>query len=234
MNYIKNKRIGILGGIGPESTAKFYSDLIRKIQEKKLVSKNADFPKIIINSIPAPELFGSGNLEEEIKVYLEGLKEIDKWGPHIVVMICNTAHIFYDYFQNNTNSKILNLVPEVKKKLRRYKSYAILGSSTTLERGLYDFQGLKLIHLEEQDKREIDKIIYNYNRGFNRKIQKDIAIKIADKYLKKGAECILLACSEISLILGRSNIPKLDTMEILSESLLNYFEKRNIKNGTRE
>jgi len=234
MTYLKGKKIGILGGIGPESTAKFYSDFIKIIQEKKLVSKNSDFPQIIVNNIPAPELFGSKNLDKDIDVYLKGLKEIDEWNPDIIVMVCNTAHIFYDYFQKNIHSRILNLVPEVEKKLRKCKSYAVVGSSTTIDRGLYNFKELNSIEIEEQDKKNIDSIIYNYNKGSNRDAQKEAAVKLADKYLRKGAECILLACTEISLILTDENIPKIDSMEVLIESLLSYLKEGHIKNGTGE
>ncbi len=50
------KKIGILGGIGPEATGHFYLKLIKRLQETGRIKRNTDYPQIIINSIPAPEL----------------------------------------------------------------------------------------------------------------------------------------------------------------------------------
>ncbi len=86
----------MLGGIGPEATGEFYSKLIRSLQEKKLIKNNKDFPHIIINSIPAHELISHKISDEELKPYIEGLKELDKFGVDFIVMVCNTIHLFYD------------------------------------------------------------------------------------------------------------------------------------------
>ena len=61
--------IGVLGGIGPESTAEFYRRLINRIQKSGYVQSNLNYPHILINSIPAPELF----LENpDLSMYQEG------------------------------------------------------------------------------------------------------------------------------------------------------------------
>lgn len=81
MKKILNKKIGILGGIGPEATGGFYLKLISKFQEKKLIRSNRDFPQIIINSIPAPELIYEKVSIRDLRPYLQGLGELDcLWG----------------------------------------------------------------------------------------------------------------------------------------------------------
>jgi aspartate racemase len=225
MTPLKNKKIGILGGIGPESTANFYFKLIKILQNKNLVSENSDFPQIIINSIPAPELFKGGDSNKNLEIYLSGLKELDKEHPDVIVMVCNTAHVFYEYFQKNITSKILNLVYEVKKSLAEYRSYVVLGSSTTIKKGLYKFNNLNSIPVDEADQIRLDDLIFNYNRGFKRDLQKKYARDIAERYLKNGADCILLACTEVALMLEGDKIPKINTMDILVEALIDYLIK---------
>ncbi len=223
MKEINNIKIGVLGGIGPESTIYFYSRLIRKLQENKLVSKNEDFPQIIINSIPAPELFGNESIKQDLKIYLKGIKELDSHNPDLIVIICNTAHIFYDFLQSKIKSPILNLPVLVENKLKKTNSYSILGSSTTLKKRLYNFENIKCNEIDKGDWVKLDKIIYNYNLGKNREQQKENARILARKYIQKGSEKLLLACTEISLILKDTDIPKIDTLDILVEVVIDYL-----------
>ena len=58
--------IGVLGGIGPEASVEFYAKLVKKLQESGMIKRNEDFPKIIINSIPAPELVGEKIRKKDI------------------------------------------------------------------------------------------------------------------------------------------------------------------------
>lgn len=71
------KRIGVLGGIGPEATAEFYLKLIRTLQMQGVIKRNEDFPQILINSIPAPALIYDAISDEELRSYIDGLKELD-------------------------------------------------------------------------------------------------------------------------------------------------------------
>jgi aspartate racemase len=112
-------RIGVLGGIGPEATGEFYSKLIAKLQEKGLIKSNKDFPQIVINSIPAPELIYDEISDEELKVYIDGLKELDEFGVDFIVMVCNTIHLYYDKLQREVKTPILNLREEMKEFLRK-------------------------------------------------------------------------------------------------------------------
>ena len=97
-----------MGGIGPEATGEFYLKLIHKLQEKKLIKSNKDFPQIIINSIPAPELIQNKISNKDLKQYINGLKELDKLKPDFIVMICNTIHLFYNNLQKYIKTPIID------------------------------------------------------------------------------------------------------------------------------
>ena len=72
MGRKKKKIIGFLGGIGPEATGEFYLSLIKKFQEENLIRSNEDYPQIIINSIPAPELIYENGPEKSLESYIKG------------------------------------------------------------------------------------------------------------------------------------------------------------------
>jgi aspartate/glutamate racemase len=69
---MKKIKIGVLGGIGPEATGEFYNKLISKLQDNGMIKSNSDFPQIIINRIPAPELIDHAS-ESDIEQYRKGI-----------------------------------------------------------------------------------------------------------------------------------------------------------------
>lgn len=87
------KKIGVLGGIGPEATAEFYLKFIRTLQRQGIIERNEDFPQILINSIPAPALIYDEISDEELNPYVDGLKELD----------CLWRRIYCDGMQYNSS-----------------------------------------------------------------------------------------------------------------------------------
>ena len=217
----KKKIIGLLGGIGPEATGEFYLALISKFQEKGLIKSNKDFPQIIINSIPAPELIYEDISEEDLKPYIRGLKELEKFGVDFIAMICNTIYLFYERLQKEIKVPIIDLRKEVKNFLinENIKSITVLSSPAIIKRGLYSFKGIDSIDLNEGEIKSLTKAIFNFNRGVNKNKQIKIVRNIARRYLNKGAEFLILGCTELALMLKNENMPKINTMEILTEAV---------------
>jgi aspartate racemase len=223
-------RIGVLGGIGPEATGEFYIKLIRRMQERKLVKSNKDYPQIIINSIPAPELpVEAYNISISVKdmdpLYLDGLIELDEIGVDFIVMVCNTIHLFYDELQKSISTPILNLKEEMRKTLvsKGIKSVTVLGTPWTIKMGLYRFEGIKEIHPTEDEIKKVYSAIYNFNRGFDKQTQIETVRKICEKSLERGAEVVILGCTELAVMLNGENIPTINSIDVLVEATVNNF-----------
>ena len=224
-----NSKIGVLGGVGPEATGEFYNKLIKKLQEKGLIKSNTDFPQIVINSIPAPELIYDKITDSELKQYINGLKELDRFGVDFIVMVCNTIHLYYDKLQKAIKTPILDLRKELNKLLikKDIKSALIIGTQNTIKQGLYRFEGIKTF--EPQEIKELTDSIFNFNKGINKQLQIQRVRKICQKYLDKGAETIILGCTEFAVMLGKENIPKINTIDVLVDATINKFLE--VKNG---
>ncbi len=223
----QNKVIGILGGIGPEATGEFYSSLISKIQDKSLIKSNTDFPQIIINSIPAPELIHKKISDKDLEYYIKGLKELERFGADFIIMICNTIHLFYEKLQSEIKIPIIDLRKELQDLILRknIKSITVLGTPMTMKQGLYRFGGLKYFDLDEKDIKLLTEAIFNFNKGFKKDRQIHITKEIATKYLNKGAEVIILGCTELALMLKNVAIPKINTMEALLEATVKRLNR---------
>jgi len=221
-------RLGVLRGIGPEATSKFYQKLIETLQEEGLIKTNSDFPQIIINSIPAPELVFDDISEENIKHYVKGLKELDTLNLDLIVMVCNTIHLFYDQLQNEIRTPIINLRKEVFKELKRKKidQVTILGTPSTLKQGLYEFPGIIYQNPNCHELNIMGEAVFNFNRGIEKRKQIETVQKIIDKYYLSGSQTFLLACTEFAVMFEDLDVSKINTIDVL----VNVVVKKCSKN----
>jgi aspartate/glutamate racemase len=57
MKSSKNQPIGILGGMGPDASARLYQLMIDMARQKYGVKRNEEYPEIVLQSIPVPDLY---------------------------------------------------------------------------------------------------------------------------------------------------------------------------------
>ncbi len=182
-------KIGVLGGIGPDATAEFYIKLIEVLKEAGQINSNADFPQLIINSIPAPELVYDEISEEDIRPYVDGLKELDNNCVNFIAMVCNTIHLYYRGLQNEIKTPIIDLRKEVKEVLedKGIISAIILGTPSTIKRGLYRFDGVKNFEPTQQEAADLGRAVFDFNRGVDRPGQIKKLKTVCGKYLWTGS-----------------------------------------------
>ena len=223
-----NVKIGVLGGIGPEATGEFYLKLVRGLQRTGLIEDNRDYPQIFINSIPAPELIGNTISSEQLHPYTTGLRELEKFGVDAIVMVCNTIHLYHSEFQAGIRIPIIDLRQKVKEKMlrERVKTATVLGTPSTIRQGLYKFEGVEYINPTDQDIDVLSTAIFRYNKVEDKTKQKQIVEGVARKYLAKGADTILLACTEPEVMLEDVDIPKISTLDVLVEAVIDFYREQ--------
>jgi len=219
----------VLGGIGPEATNEFYGKLIDKLQKTGNVKSNTDFPQIIINSIPAPELVNDKIPRKDLEPYIKGLKELDRMNVDFIVMVCNTIHLLYESLQKEVKTQIIDLREEVKNVLRQNKESCvlILGTPSIVKKDLYNFKGIKSCKPNNEELKEISKAILKFNMGEEKEKQIRQVRTISNKYIKQGAETIILGCTELSLMLSKEKINKINTIDVLAEATVRRFSRLN-------
>jgi len=226
---MKNKHItiGILGGIGPEATGSFYLKLIKEIQKQKLVKSNTDYPRMIINSIPAPELTNGKITTAELRPYIKGLQELENYGVDFIVMACNTIHLYHDLLQRKIGVPILNLRDAVEETIKGNKAgiVSIFGTPATVKNGLYQFESVKYLNPAGKDLKRLSIAIENFNKGKQRGRQISNVNKLVSKYAKRGSGIIILGCTEISLMLKESKVSRIDTLDILALATIKKFQE---------
>lgn len=219
-------RIGVLGGIGPEATAEFYSKLIKELQKLGLIRSNKDFPQIIINSIPAPELLYEEIKEEDLEPYVKGLKELERFGVDFIVMICNTIHLYYDGLRKIISVPIIDLRKELWRTLFLHEINAafVLGTPKTLNGDLYRYEGIAYIKPTARELRMLMNAVFNFNKGVDKEYQVKVVKGVCDRYLRNGVQVVILGCTEFAVMLENEKLPTISTIDVMVDAVVARYK----------
>ncbi|MBT3207473.1 MAG: amino acid racemase [Bacteroidetes bacterium] len=228
------KTLGIIGGLGPETTSEFYLDIIFSSYQKSKKER----PGIIIASVPLPyeieeDLIMSNKGTERYLPYLvEEAKRVERAGSDFIVMPCNSLHMFIDEIRNAVNIPVLSIVEETVKFLRKndYKKVGIISTSATIQNKLYEnaFEKVGITYELPDDFQQAKmwKFILNLVTGRQKNSDREELINIIDQFEKKDVDCVVLACTDLQLLIPKHpNLKIFDTMKIFANSTVEYIFK---------
>lgn len=225
--------IGILGGMGPQASTRLLRLLIEGTQKYTPAAFDDDYPEIILLNVPVPNFISNKNqLPNAKNILIERTKLLEIAGSTINGIACNTAHILLPELQAVTNVPFLSLPKLVAIRItaNNYKRVGLLATPTTLHSTLYD-EALdsiaKLIRPNTKLTKMVERYIYKQLNGtLSTTDQKDFRLQLADFKQTNNLDAIILGCTELPLVYGKTNDPSvLDTLQILSDSLLAYYYK---------
>jgi len=240
---MKNKKtiLGIFGGMGPEATA----DLYRQIIELTPAEKDQDHIPTLIYSLPqVPERTASiRNQDLSIIPYLiEGVTRLEKAGASFIVLPCNTAHYFFDAMQEAVSVPIIHMIREtVNEVIDKYpdlKRIGLLATTGTIESKLYnhelDKKDLQIIIPDENTQKEkVMKAVFGIKAGKNNEISEDLLAEAGQHLTGKGAELIILGCTEIPLAFNNSriNVSVVNATSVLAERAVRMYGEMSDHSG---
>jgi aspartate racemase len=219
---LPGKRVGILGGMGPEATA----DLFLKIIKATPAKKDQDHLRIIVDDNPqipdrTAAILSGG--EDPTPYLVETARNLERAGAQFLVIPCNTAHYFHGEVSSAVSIPVLHMMRETASELVKagVKSVGLLASDGTIKSGLYHKAllavGIKV--LVPRDNSEVMAAIYSVKSGeFTESTKK--AKKAATDLIAEGAEAIIAGCTEIPLILrdGDLSKPVVDATQALARA----------------
>ncbi len=229
---MKNKMIGVLGGMGPAASSNLYAKIIKYSQQKYGATQDSDYPPVIIYSLPLVG-FDETGITDEVAVksqLIAGIKKLEAAGCDLAIIGCNTVHAYFDEMQASVEIPIFNIIEETKKRIIKfgYRKVGIFASESTNRLGLYQKRfndsGIEVIS-PDVDQQHILNNVIEHVMGGNQKTDDIIVLKdIARAYLKKGAEAIVMGCTEIPLAINQTHtdVKLFDTIEIIVECAVDF------------
>lgn len=204
------KTIGIIGGMGPAATA----DLLKKITDMTDADCDQEHIHILIDSntrIPdrtAAILHGG---EDPVPEMLASARRLESMGADLLIMPCNTAHWFLPVLEKEVDIPFLNMPVETARLLRErgVETAAVLATDGTVQSGLYEealrAEGILAIYPDDYQQSTIMNLIYGYiKRGILNpaELPRDEMIDIDNDLRSRGAQALLLACTELPVAFG--------------------------------
>jgi aspartate racemase len=217
------KTIGILGGVGPETTSKIYHSIIDLFRK----NKKDKYPAIIIYNLPFPfvienEAIIEGKNSHKMLPYLiDGAKILEKAGANFGILPCNTLHKYIKEIRDSVKMPFLSILEETASHLKslKIKSVGVLATKTSVQDRLYDDVlkgcGINVLYPTKDEQHTLDKIIIELINNEKNNIQGKKIEMICSSLQKNGAEGILLACTDLHNATFNIKIPVIDTTEIL-------------------
>lgn len=229
-----HKTIGIIGGMGPQASSYLYDLSIKKAIRDFGVENSEDFPDIILFSVSVPDFISN---RENQKIALEILKQkvrdANKLNISCLSIACNTAHLLLPHLQSATTIPFRSMIDAVVEQIKKDKilKVGLLGSPATMRSGLYQdrlkSQDIETILPSKSQIPHIERAIRNVISGKKEKKDEDNLKKIAFSLVDKGAEGIVLGCTELPLAFPKVfDVPIFNSVEILADALLDHFYKR--------
>lgn len=223
------KKIGLVGGISWVSTMDYYK-LINEGVNKKL--GGLQFAECLIYSLN----FGDVQEKTWINSYdlvLNACLSLKKSGVDAIVLGANTAHMFADQIEKEIELPLIHIATETAKAITEEKitTVGLLGTSFSMEMDFYKDRlkgfGLNVMIPEKQETRNyVQQVLKEeLGRGIINPDSKENYIKIANEIIARGAEGIILGCTEIPLLINQSDfsVPVFDTTKIHSEAIVNFI-----------
>ena len=231
---IKLKTIGLIGGMSWESTVTYYKIINETVKEKlgglhsaKCILYSVDFQEI-------EECQANGNWEKSGEILGEAANNLEKAGADFVVICTNTMHKVINQIKEKISIPILHIAEMTAEKIleKGLKNIALLGTKYTMEQDFYKSKliekGINVIIPDKNDIEIINKVIYDeLCLGTINSNSKKKFLEIVDKLRSKGAEGIILGCTEIGLLIKNedTDVPLFDTAIIHAEQAAIYSIK---------
>lgn len=220
------KTLGILGGMGPYAGLYFCNQLLQLSIEQHGVKRNADFPHFLLSNLPVPDLIADRRDEERtVTMVQEEAKRLEIAGAELMVLVCNTMHLFEDRFRGAITVPFLSLVQAVIQKVEYHKRkrVGLLGSLITMHSDLYatplQRTGIELLlptPMEQQNlTRCVQQIVAHQAGDYERSLLNELIQSLQ----LQGAEAVILACTELPQIFDPKSVtlPVYDSVRILAE-----------------
>ncbi|MFZ2126362.1 MAG: amino acid racemase [Candidatus Microsaccharimonas sp.] len=220
------KSVGIIGGLGPETTANFYLEVIFRCQQLN----DNQRPSVVIGSVPL--LF---EIERDLIAHNTGIKryipflqeearKLEKSGVDFLVMPCNSLHVFIDEIRAAVSIPVLSIVEETIKYLnsKDIKKVGLISTSATIENKVYESKlsesGIEYVTPTDEQRSKIDTIIQRLVNGEHLDEDREFLIDTANS-ISKDVSFVALACTDLQLLNPESNkVEIFDTMKILADS----------------
>lgn len=225
------RTVGIIGGIGPESTMEYYRLIIARYRER---NPDGNAPAMLIDSVNMKamlDLLYAGELVRLEEFLLGEMQRLARAGADFALMASNTPHIVFDGLRRRSPLPLISIVETTCDAARalRLSRVGLFGSRFTMQGSFYpkvfSREGIALVVPSPDDQNYIhEKYMGELINGVIRPETRQGLLDITEKMkVQDGIQGLILGGTELPLILREKEafgIPFLDTTQIHVEAIV--------------
>ena len=228
------KTIGLIGGMSWESSMTYYKVINETVKNRLGGLHSAKCIMYSVDFYDIEKCQADGNWEKSGEILGEAAYNLEKAGADFIVICTNTMHKVINQIKERISIPILHIAEMTAEKIleKKMKNIALLGTKYTMEQDFYKSKliekGINVIIPDKNDIEIINNVIYDeLCLGIINSNSKKKFLEIVDKLRSKGAEGIILGCTEIGLLIKNedTDVPLFDTAIIHAEQAAMYSIK---------
>ena len=218
--------VGVIGGVGPMATVYYMQ---RVIEMTKAGCDQEHINMLVFNDCDIPDrtaFITEKSPDNPLPVMVEDAKRLEAAGCEFVVIPCNTAHYFYDELERAVEIPVVNIVEETiryaKARVQDLSCVGIMATTGTIVTGTYqkyaEHAGLSFAVPDENEQDLLMQIIYDGVKA-GKPVPRADFDRVANHLRAKGAQCLILGCTELSVLkrdLPINDPDVLDSIDVLA------------------
>ena len=226
------KTIGLLGGITCESSLLYYK-LINDMTRAELGGHHA--AKSVMVSVDFAEiqpLTEAGAWDQVLAILLRAARDIERGGADLLLLCANTAHKLAAEIQREIGIPIVHIVDATAREIAKacFNKVGLLGTRFTMEEEFFSGRllekyGVQALTPGREDRERVHRIIIDeLALGNVKPASRDIVLRIMGELAAKGAQAVVLGCTELPLLVTRDRcpIPLFDTTTIHARAAVDF------------
>lgn len=209
------KIIGLIGGLSWESSALYYQIINQTVRDRLGGLHSAE---CLLYSFDFSEIEGlqhADRWDEATTRMIVAAQRLERGGAGLVVICSNTMHRMADDVRAAVGIPLLHIADPTAEAIRAagFQRVGLLGTRYTMEAGFYkgrlaDVHGLAVLTPDEAGRAAIHRIIYEeLVLGVVRDESRAVYERVIAQLAERGAECVILGCTEITLLIKPENSP---------------------------
>lgn len=220
---VQVKTIGLIGGVTWESTAEYYKIINTEIAQALGGANSARIALVSLNFADLTAFTLSGNDPAHRRMYCDAARRLEQAGADFLLICSNTGHRRFEDIRQSVSLPILHIADVAAAAIRSAKvgRVGLLGTAATMTGSFItdtlERSGIEVCIPDTADRSELDRLILNELAcGVFSERARSFTTAIIDSMAEEKVEGILLACTELPLLLrGCSfNIPTFDTLAL--------------------
>lgn len=210
------KKIGVIGGLSWVSTADYYRQL-NELTQARLGGVHS--ARLAVESVDrqayVDAVIDRKDEQAGFEIVLDAAQGLERSGAEFIVMSCNDIHRFVPKLEEKISTPFLHIAEATAHEINRAKidKVALLGVRKTMEEDFYPDMlsryGIATIIPNEDEKSAIhDSILNELVKDVFRESTRNRYIAIIDDLCKRGAQGVVLGCTEIPLLIRENDVDK--------------------------